>query len=97
MLNMKTTHDCLAFMDLLTQLHVFPRGICGLHDSHALSVVCYSARNLGIFSNCDSLLQCDYVISEYEDDIVMLFQDGLSQKELERELCFDITGMCKSS
>ncbi len=53
--------------------------------------------NLGLFfySLCDCILQCDYVISEYEDDIVMLFQDGLSQKELERELCFDITGMCK--
>ena len=36
--------------------------------------------------------QCEYFISEYEDDIVLLFQDGLSQKELELELCYDITG-----
>lgn len=36
--------------------------------------------------------QCEYFISEYEDDIVLLFQDRLSQKELELELCYDITG-----
>lgn len=36
--------------------------------------------------------QCEYFISEYEDEIILLFQDGLSQKKLEAELCHDITG-----
>ena len=37
-------------------------------------------------------MQCTYFISDYEDDLIMLFQEGLSQQEIEQELCHDITG-----
>ena len=37
-------------------------------------------------------MQCQYFISDFEDDLIMLFQEGLSQQEIEQELCHDITG-----
>ena len=38
-------------------------------------------------------LQCDYFVSEHEEDIVQLMQEKeLSQEDLELELCTDITG-----
>ena len=37
-------------------------------------------------------LQCHYVVEEHESDIIDLYGDGHSQKEIENELCYDITG-----
>ena len=38
-------------------------------------------------------VQCDYFVSEHEEDLVVYLQDGsLSQKDLEDDLCVEITG-----
>ena len=47
---------------------------------------------LSTFSNNIIPMQCQYFISDFEDDLIMLFQEGLSQQEIEQELCHDITG-----
>ena len=31
-------------------------------------------------------------MSEHDEDLIQLFQENFSQRELERELCEDITG-----
>ena len=37
-------------------------------------------------------MQCDYFVSEHEDDLIDLLQEeGRSQEDLEEELCEDIT------
>ncbi len=42
-------------------------------------------------------MQCDYFVSEHEEDIVQLMQEkDFSQEELITELCEDITGLIKS-
>jgi len=33
-------------------------------------------------------------VSEHDEDLVQLFQENLSQRALEAELCEDITGNC---
>ena len=40
-----------------------------------------------------SHIQCSYFISEYEDDLVDMFQDDIPQEEMVQELCYEITGM----
>ena len=42
--------------------------------------------------HCMHTMQCSYFISDFEDDLIMLFQEGLTQAEIEKELCHDITG-----
>ena len=37
--------------------------------------------------------QCSYFISEYEDDLVDMFQDEIPQQEMVQELCYEITGL----
>ena len=47
------------------------------------------------FSVCVSMwtaAQCDYVLGEYEDDIIDLYGGDMRQTEIERVLCYDITG-----
>ena len=41
---------------------------------------------------CLSVVQCDYFVSEHDEDIVQLLQEDLTQEELEYELCTDIAG-----
>ncbi len=36
--------------------------------------------------------QCHYFVSEYEDDLIDLFTEKAAN--IEREICYDITGMC---
>lgn len=39
-----------------------------------------------------SFLQCHNVLGDFEDDIVELFGDGLSQDDIIDELCYSISG-----
>ena len=52
---------------------------------------------LGIRNGCNVhgniIIQCDYFVSEHEEDLVDVLQDDdLSQEEMEEELCTEITG-----
>ena len=38
-------------------------------------------------------LQCDYFVSEHEEDLIETLQgDRLTQEDMEEELCIDVTG-----
>lgn len=37
---------------------------------------------------------CHYVVGEHEEVIIDLYGDGLTQKEVENELCYEVTGYC---
>ena len=61
------------------------------HKSFSHSLLFVFSGDLVPLSPTPSL-QCHYVVGEHEEDIVDLYGDGLNQREIESELCYEITG-----
>lgn len=65
-------------------------------NSRAGETISISNVNLSSGGTKELTDACNYLVSEYEDDIIGLFLDELSQQEIERELCNDVTMYCGS-